>query len=40
MGAHLNIHGGVEFQAFGGNLKDYNGQDTAGIASIGLGFAF
>ena len=40
MGAHANIHGGVEFQAFGDSLKVYNGQDTAGIASIGLGFAF
>lgn len=40
MGSHANIHGGVEFQAFGDTLKDYNGQDTAGIASIGLGFAF
>jgi len=40
MGAHANVHGGVEFQAFGDNLKAYNGQDTAGIASIGLGFAF
>ncbi len=40
MGAHANIHGGVEFQAFGDNVKTYNGQDTAGIASIGLGFAF
>jgi hypothetical protein len=40
MGSHANIHGGVEFQAFGDNVKAYNGQDTAGIASIGLGFAF
>jgi hypothetical protein len=40
MGAHANIHGGVEFQAFGENVQDFNGQDTAGIASIGLGFAF
>ena len=40
LGAHANVHGGVEFQAFGENLKTYNGQDTAGIASIGLGFAF
>lgn len=40
MGAHANIHGGVEFQAFGDNVKDYNGQDSVGIASIGLGFAF
>jgi hypothetical protein len=40
MGAHANIHGGVEFQAFGDNLKAYNDQDTVGIASIGLGFSF
>lgn len=40
MGAHLNVHGGVEFQAFGDNVKAYNGQDTVGIASVGLGFAF
>ena len=40
MGAHANIHGGVEFQAFGDNVKVYNDQDTAGIASIGFGFAF
>lgn len=40
LGAHFNIHGGGEFQAFGDSVKVYNGQDTAGIASIGLGFAF
>ena len=40
MGAHANIHGGAEFQAFGDAVSNYNGQDTAGIASIGLGFAF
>jgi hypothetical protein len=40
MGAHLNVHGGVEFQAFGDSVKTYNNQDTVGIASIGLGFAF
>jgi hypothetical protein len=40
MGSHANIHGGVEFQAFGDNVKAYNGQDTAGIASVGFGFAF
>jgi hypothetical protein len=40
IGAHANVHGGVEFQAFGDNLKTYNGQDTAGIASVGLGFSF
>ena len=40
IGTHLNVHGGAEFQAFGDNVKAYNGQDTAGIASIGLGFSF
>ncbi len=48
MGAHANIHGGVEFQTFGDNVKAYNsfGDDdldpssSAVIASIGLGFAF
>ena len=40
MGAHANVHGGVEFQAFGDNLKAYNGQDTVGLVTIGLGFAF
>ena len=40
LGAHANIHGGVEFQAFGDSVKVYNDQDTAGIVSIGLGFAF
>ncbi len=40
LGAHANIHGGVEFQTFGDTVKAYNGQDSAGLASIGLGFAF
>ena len=48
MGAHANIHGGVELQTFGDNVKAYNsfGDDpldpdaSAFIASIGLGFAF
>jgi hypothetical protein len=48
MGAHANIHGGVELQTFGDNVKAYNGfgdddLDPAGsavIGSIGLGFAF
>ena len=40
LGAHLNIHGGGEFQTFGDSVSDYNDQDTAGIFSIGLGFAF
>jgi hypothetical protein len=40
-----NIHGGVEFQTFGDNVKAYNGfgddgDGPATIASIGLGFAF
>ena len=48
MGAHANIHGGVELQTFGDNVKAYNsfGDDpddpsgSAVIGSIGLGFAF
>lgn len=48
MGAHANIHGGLELQVFGDNVKDYNsfGDDpldpssVAPIVSIGLGFAF
>jgi hypothetical protein len=48
LGAHLNIHGGAEFQAFGDSVKEYNsfGDDdddpagTTGIYSIGLGFSF
>jgi hypothetical protein len=40
LGSHANIHFGGEFQAFGDNVADYNGQDTAGIGTIGLGFAF
>ena len=48
MGAHANIHGGLEFQIFGDNLKAYNsfGDDpldpssSTAIASIGVGFAF
>lgn len=40
LGAHANIHGGVELQAFGDTVKAYNGQDSAGLATIGLGFAF
>jgi hypothetical protein len=43
--AHANIHGGVEVQAFGDNLKAYNGfgddgDGPATIASIGVGFSF
>jgi hypothetical protein len=40
MGAHANIHGGVEFQVFGDTVKEYNGQDGAALGSIGLGFSF
>lgn len=48
MGAHANIHGGLELQVFGDNVKAYNsfGDDDldpnswAPIVSIGLGFAF
>jgi len=40
LGAHANIHGGAELQAFGDSVKAINDQDTAGIVSIGLGFAF
>ena len=44
--SHLNVRGGLEFQAFGDNVKAYNsyGDDGdrayAGIASIGIGFSF
>ena len=44
--SHLNVHGGLEFQAFGDNVKAYNayGDDGdrayTGIASIGIGFSF
>lgn len=40
LGAHANVHGGVEFQTFGDSVKVYNDQDSVGIASIGLGFSF
>jgi hypothetical protein len=40
LGSHWNIHGGGEYQAFGDNLKAYNGQDGAGLASIGIGFSY
>jgi hypothetical protein len=46
IGANLNIHGGAELQAFGENVKIYNGfgddgnSSTAGIVSIGIGFSF
>ena len=44
--SHLNVHGGLEFQAFGDNVKAYNsyGDDGdrgyTGIASVGIGFSF
>ena len=40
MGAHANVHFGAEFQAYGDNVKAYNREDTTGIGTIGLGFAF
>ena len=45
IGSKANIHGGLEFQTFGDNLKAYNGfgddgDGPATIASIGIGFAF
>jgi hypothetical protein len=44
--SHWNVHGGVEFQAYGDNVKAYNGygddgdRPYTGIASIGIGFTF
>jgi hypothetical protein len=44
--AHWNVHGGLELQTYGENVKEYNeyGDDGdrpyAGIASIGIGFSF
>jgi len=44
--SHWNVHGGVEFQSYGENVKAYNGygddgdRPYTGIASIGLGFSF
>jgi hypothetical protein len=46
MGAHANIHGGAELQAYGDNLKAYNAfgdngdRSTDGIFSLGFGFSF
>jgi hypothetical protein len=48
MGAHANLHGGLEWQTFGDSVKSYNrfGDDpgdpsgSAVIGSIGIGFAF
>jgi len=45
-GPHFNVHGGVEVQAYGDNLKAYNAYGDSGdraataIGSVGLGFAF
>jgi len=45
-GAHFNVHGGVEIQAYGENLKAYNAYGDNGdhavapIGSVGLGFSF
>jgi hypothetical protein len=40
MGSNWNVHGGAEFQSFGDNVKAYNGEDTMGIVSIGIGFSY
>jgi hypothetical protein len=48
LGGNANIHGGVELQTFGENLKNYNsfGDDpfdpsrSTVIGSIGIGFSF
>ena len=45
LGPHFNLHGGVEFQQYGGTLEDINegyGIDDGHkvIGSIGLGFSF
>ena len=45
MNANWNVHGGVEVQTFGENVKNYNAfgsgaRAAAGIASIGVGFSF
>ena len=40
-GAHVNVHGGVEFQALGDTTEALNdGDGSQVIGSIGLGFAF
>ena len=44
-GPHFNVHGGVEMQAYGDNLKAYNaygdnGRAATAIGSVGLGFSF
>jgi hypothetical protein len=38
--SNWNVHGGAEFQSFGDNVKAYNGEDTMGIVSIGIGFSY
>ena len=44
--SHWNVHGGVELQLFGGNVRTYNGfgdsgdRRYTGIASGGVGFSF
>ena len=43
--ANWNVHGGVEVQTFGENVKAYNAfgdgdRNAAGIGSIGIGFSF
>jgi len=40
MGSNWNVHGGAEFQTFGESVKNYNGEDTMGIVSIGIGFSY
>jgi hypothetical protein len=48
LGPHLNIHGSVEMQTFGDNVKFYNSfgdneddpSSVTGIYTIGLGFSF
>jgi hypothetical protein len=43
---HWNVHGGVELQAYGDNLRSYNAygdsgdRRATGIASIGIGFTY
>jgi len=45
-GPHFNVHGGVEVQAYGDNLKAYNAYGSKGdrtataIGSVGLGFSY
>jgi hypothetical protein len=45
-GPHFNVHGGVEVQAYGDNLKAYNAFGDSGdraataIGSVGIGFSY